>query len=348
MTPECAPRRLVTADWLERRLSIFDLAQLEQPESSLEAAALGTIELAGYAPGPLQLAVHPDGRRAVVVVGPGFFGGFVGNVIGAGDVPGGGVVLLVDLLTGEVLSEVETPQPPMGVILDPAGTRAFVANYGDETTVGSTVSVIDLETGSLLGSVEVGARPEQLAWTDDGVVVNAAGDGLAVLLDDGVPVPSVRGQVQTSDDPSYPLWSGALPNQVLMTDSQGAPGLSLVDIATPSAPAVATRIDMAGFPYAIAQGSSPEEVWVLASVLTRVDVHRVSVGELTLLASPPVAIELAGFPLGAAWIDGDLWFAVPGDGALVAFDPDSEVSTVRDWPASPGPTWIAVAESTCP
>lgn len=345
--PDCAPRRLVTADWLERRLSIFDLELLSDPDVTLDDARVGTIDLSDHAPGPQQLAIHPDGRRAVVAVGPGFFGGSVGALIGAGDVPGGGLVLVVDLVDGTILAELETPQPPMGVILDDAGERAFVANYGDEEVVGSTVTTIDLGALTVLGSTEVGARPEQLAWTEGGLVVNAAGDGLAVILDTGTPVPTVLGAVVTSEDPSSPLWHAAWPGQVLMTDSQGPAGVSLVDIADTTSPTVATRVDMSGFPYAIAQGDAPEEVWVLASLFASVDVHALTVGALSLSSESPVNVDVAGFPLGALWLEGGLWFTVPGDGALVRYEPGT-TPRVLSWPSAPGPTWVAEAASTCP
>ena len=177
--------------------------------------------------------------------------------------------------------------------------------------------------------------------------MNAAGDGLAVLLDAGTPVPTVLGAVVTSEDPSTPLWQSAWPGQLLMTDSQGPGGVSLVDLTDVASPTVATRVDMSGFPYAIAQGGAPGEVWVLASLLASVDVHALTVGELSLSSGGPVNIGVAGFPLGALWIEGGLWFTVPGDGALVRYEPGM-TPRVLDWPTAPGPTWVAEAASTCP
>ena len=132
-----------------------------------------------------------------------------------------------------------------------------------------------------------------------------------------------------------------------MTDSQGPAGVSLVDISTPAMPSVATRVDMSGFPYAIAEGDTSAEVWVLASLLASVDVHRLAVGDLSLTSEAPVNVEVAGFPLGAVWIDSALWFTAPGDGAVVRYTP-GDTPRVLSWPSAPGPTWLAEAASTCP
>ena len=46
-------------------------------------ARVGTIDLAMWAPGPIELRIAPDGRTAVVSVGPGFFTGSGGSLVGA-------------------------------------------------------------------------------------------------------------------------------------------------------------------------------------------------------------------------------------------------------------------------
>ena len=70
-----APRRLITADWLDRRVTVLDYDDFVLQGQSRAEALISEIDLSAYAPGPLELAVTPDGRRAVIAVGPGFFQG---------------------------------------------------------------------------------------------------------------------------------------------------------------------------------------------------------------------------------------------------------------------------------
>ncbi|MFW5876350.1 MAG: hypothetical protein ACOCXM_06405 [Myxococcota bacterium] len=93
----CVPagdRRVVTADWLGQSLTLFSYDRLVSGACAVEDTRTATLELGGYAPGPLELEVAPDGRTAVVAVGPGFFGGGLGLLIGHMDpVPEGGTLL---------------------------------------------------------------------------------------------------------------------------------------------------------------------------------------------------------------------------------------------------------------
>ncbi|MGB1699027.1 MAG: hypothetical protein ACPHRO_03665 [Nannocystaceae bacterium] len=339
-----APRRIVTADWLDRRLSILDYEGFVVQGQSRGEALIKEIDLSPYAPGPLELDVTPDGRRAVVAVGPGFFQGAVGSLIGAGEVPGGGVVLVVDLLTDEVLAELATPEPPMGVVVTSNGATAYTANYGDDAAPGSTVTEIDLTSLEVVGSVSVGSRPEQLALMDGLLAVNAASDGTAIMLDRTASPPVVLGATITSDDPSYPLWMESYPDQVLMTDSQGPGGVSLVDISTPATPSLSLQADLEGIPYAIDHIEGTDEVVVLASRFSSVDLHRLTVGDLQFTsASVPVNVSVAGFPLGVVVSSGKAIFAVPGDGVVVVEDLATETFVTHAWPSEPGPTFVAEA-----
>ncbi len=344
-----APRRLITADWLDRRVSVLDYDDFVLQGQSRAEALISEIDLSAYAPGPLELAVTPDGRRAVIAVGPGFFQGGVGALISAGEVPGGGVVLVVDLLTAEVLAELATPEPPMGVVITQDGATAYTANYGDDETPGNTVTQIDLVTLQVVGSVIVGDRPEQLALMGDLLTVNAASDGTAVVLDTTANPPIVLGSALTSSDPSYPLWMEEFPDQVLMTDSQGPGGVSLVEITAPAMPSSLTHLEVEGIPYAIDRIDGALEVVVLATRFTSVDLHRLTVGAFDLVSSgPPVNVAVGGFPLGVHVSDNKAVFAVPGDGQVVVVDLEDGQTSIHPWPSEPGPTFVAEAPAIDP
>jgi hypothetical protein len=270
-------------------------------------------------------------------------------LISAGEVAGGGVVLVVDLLTTEVLAELATPEPPMGVVISEDGSTAYTANYGDEDTPGRTVTQIDLGSLQVVGSVIVGERPEQLALMGDLLAVNAAADGTAVVLDTTASPPIVLGATLTSSDPSYPLWMEEYPDQVLMTDSQGPGGVSLVEITTPAMPSSLTQIEVEGIPYAIDRIDGALEVVVLATRFTSVDLHRLAVGAFELVSSgPPANVAVGGFPLGVHVADNKAVFAVPGDGQVVVVDLEDGQSRIHPWPSEPGPTFVAEASAIEP
>jgi len=105
-------RLVVTADWLGRSLSLLDYDALVAGATTRDEMLVGTIDLSAWAPGPLELEITPDGRLAVVSISPGFFDGFVGNAIGAGDPESDGTLLVVDLEAREVVAELVGDSQP--------------------------------------------------------------------------------------------------------------------------------------------------------------------------------------------------------------------------------------------
>ncbi|MFT3790035.1 MAG: YncE family protein [Rudaea sp.] len=80
---------------------------------------------------------------------------------------------------------------PLGVAINPAGTRVYVANYGDSTdlTTSGTVSVIDSDQTSatlntVIATITVGIRPELLVVNPNGstvYVANSVGKTVSVI-----------------------------------------------------------------------------------------------------------------------------------------------------------------------
>ncbi len=82
-------------------------------------------------------------------------------------------------------------QNPLGVAINPAGTRVYVVNYGDSTDLktSGTVSVIDTDPTSstyntVTGSITVGVRPELIAVSPNGkvaYVTNSVSNSVSVI-----------------------------------------------------------------------------------------------------------------------------------------------------------------------
>src|SRR5262249_6402548 len=108
---------VVTADFSARSLTLLGLPRVLDPGCTAEDAIVGTIDLSAYSPGPIELEIAPDGRTAVVAVGPGFFEGAGAGLIGSPDVSGPGALLVVDLVDRAVLGEIATTHVPMGIAI---------------------------------------------------------------------------------------------------------------------------------------------------------------------------------------------------------------------------------------
>ena len=116
-----------------------------------------------------------------------------------------GTVSVVDLSTNTVVATVPhavaatsgaAAKPgiglgPLGVALNPAGTRGYVVNYGDSTDLKTpgTVAVIDTDPTSptlntVIASITVGIRPEIVAFSPNGTlayVTNSVGNTVSVI-----------------------------------------------------------------------------------------------------------------------------------------------------------------------
>jgi hypothetical protein len=156
-TPE-KQQLAVTADFLNKTLSVVDLAKLTDG-AKREDALVGTVDLSKYAPGPLDLAITPDGKTALVAISGGWLSAF--TTVPAGN----GTLVFVDIATRTVLGELYTGASPMGIAITRDGKRAFVGQYG-ETYFAS----VDIEKRTF-DRIQTGAQfNEELAIDDTGSV----------------------------------------------------------------------------------------------------------------------------------------------------------------------------------
>lgn len=340
---------VVTADWLNQSLTLLDYGKLIDGESDAQSAIVDTIDLSEWEPGPIELELTPDGKTAVVSVGPGFFdgAGLTNMIIGSPTVPPGGTLLVVDLESGEVVS-IDTEDVPLGIAISPEGTIAYTANYGTTGARGDSLSVIDIATRQVIEEVTVGSGPEQVALSADGTLgaINIAGeDGIRVFQTSDV-AGTMSDVVATGNDPSDLTFLDG--NAQLVVANSQSFDVTLVDTSDPGAPMVVERfIVSGGVPYGLtfvpSRGSilaplSPLSTGPPASLVT------IEVDGQILPPSFPEELPGGSFPLTAA-VDsvGDFAFvAHVSDKRLSIIDLETGETRPITWLTEPGPTYVAV------
>jgi DNA-binding beta-propeller fold protein YncE len=338
------PRLVVTADWLGGSLSVLSYDKLIAGAATRDEALIGTVDLAQYPPGPLEVAIAPDGKTAVVTVGPGFFPGLVGNLIGATTIPAGGTLLLVDLQRRAVVAELPPPTPPMGVAITPDGKRAFSADH----TGGTTLTVVDLTTRKIVTSLEVGGSPEETTVSPDGkiAVVNTDKNGAIRLFDPSDPAGTLSAPLVVGDDPDRAAF---VPREkkLLIAKSGPNPGYSVIDVSSPSAPTILESQPLTtGVPYGA--DTIPGTTRVLVSIgISACELHEVDLGvspskDIRTISLPCAKLSL---PLSTA-IDREgthAFVGMPGDNSLMVVDLGAGTARRIPWLTQTGPTCVAIS-----
>ncbi|MBI1753908.1 MAG: phosphoesterase [Acidobacteria bacterium] len=209
---------------------------------------------------PCGLALSADGRQALVALSR------------------ANALAVVDLLEGQVQTEVPVGVAPYGVVLATDGRSAYVSNWGgrrpgtgernmassgtpvavDERGLpaSGTVSQVDLATGKVVAETEVGLHPSQILLDGEGkrlFVANANSDSVSIL--DAAAL-AVQATVPVRPDPALPF--GSLSNALALThDGQrllvangGNNAVAVVDLAKGAK--VAGFIPAGWFPAALA------------------------------------------------------------------------------------------------
>jgi len=61
------------------------------------------------------------------------------------------------------IAQIQTGPVPIGILIEPSGQRAFIANSG-----GDTVSVLSMETLRVLTRIRTGRVPDGMAFVEGG------------------------------------------------------------------------------------------------------------------------------------------------------------------------------------
>ena len=343
-------RLVVTADWLNQSLTLFDYEQLVDPEGDADSSIVRTIDLSAWEPGPIEVEVTPEGKTAVVSVGPAFFDVLPG-IVGDPEIAAGGTLLIVDLESG-IVDEIETKDVPLGIAISADGTTAYSANYGTRDARGDSLSVIDIPGRRLIEEVTVGSGPEQVALSPDGSlgIVNVTGAGGGVRIFQTADVAGTMSEVvATGTDPSDVSFLDGSDRAVVANSLSFA--VALIDTTDPSNPSVISATPLGGVGVGAPYGLTyvPSRDLILAPINaagpdlpTRLVIIDRS-GD-TLSPGGPAQLPGKNAPLTAA--------ADPeGNFAFVAHIVDHQLSIIDlatgemraiEWLDEPGPAYVAV------
>lgn len=93
---------------------------------------------------------------------------------------------LIDLVSGTSRATLPTGRGPHEIAVSPDGTTAIVANYGDRSGSGSSLTVIDIPSASVERTLDLGehTRPHGLAFLSaDRVAVTTEGSSSLLIVD---------------------------------------------------------------------------------------------------------------------------------------------------------------------
>ena len=228
----------------------------------------------------------------------------------------------------------------------PDNRTAYTANFGHTDAPGSTLSVVDLETQTLVADIEVGSKPEQVTLSGDGGlgIFNLAGDGTVRLFQTADPAGTLSAPVMVSGDPSDVDFIDA--TTAVVANSADPLNFAVLDVSDPMNPQVRVQAEtISGFPYAATRIPDSSD-FLLGSVAGEASIHRFDVS-----TDPPTLrwrydADGLSFPLGIVVdpVSGVALLPAPGlnrvlvlglgDGTLLGDAPWQEVS---------GPTYAAIA-----
>jgi DNA-binding beta-propeller fold protein YncE len=225
--------RALSADFLNQTLSIIDVDKLKEGAKRSDAL-IGTVDLSKYTPGPLAIAVTPDGKTALVSIS----GGWLRLV--AQDIPAGdGTLVFVDLDSRTVTGELDTGANPMGIVIAKDGKHAYVGQMSD-----TYMAYVDIEAKSFVPIQTGNQWNEELAIDDTGEIgmltTGTAGDALSFSAADGGKT-HAQTLGQTGDAGGVAFFPGTKSAFVVQAPTQltsNLGGYNVIDASMPGAPVV--------------------------------------------------------------------------------------------------------------
>ncbi len=347
------PERLVvTADWLTKRLSLLDYAAIQAGATTREEALWREVDLSAWEPGPLELALTPDGQSALVAVSPGFFTGVIGGLLGATDLPPGGSLILVELETGALIHEFQTANSPMHPVITADGLTAWVTNYGGDgpSDVGSTVAKLDLVAGTVELEFEVGSRPHQLDLSaDESLAITAtASDGAVQLFGTADPLASLSSDLITSGDTGWAVLLDDGSQRAFSANSLSTSSYSVLDVADPMVPVLIETVALATVPYAAQPIGDGRRMLMTGVDLASEEIHLYEI-DLGAPGDPStvtrdLTLPGGGFPLGMVYVPEDelVLIPAPGDNLLLVVSLADDSARAITWQDVTGPSYVVI------
>lgn len=340
----------ITADWLNKSLSIIDLQALK-PGAKKKDVVVDTIDLSKYAPGPLEVAVTPDGKTALVSVSSGFFAvPGSGILIGASSIPSDpGMLLFIDIASRKVVAELNSGKGPMGIVFTPDGKKAFVAHFSD-----NQIAIIDVEKKQVTGHVTVGSFSEELALDDTGSVgifsFGAAGNVRSFDVSDMAGTLSPD-QMLTGDAAGVAFFPGTKIAYVVQAPnvlSSMNGGHNVIDVSKPKTPVVLEDVRSASAPVSYPAVAFPARNSVIvpavvSSMLQLLEYKLVNKKAQLASMTPVTKVALFGAFHTSVDPSGRVLCALPREHLISVSDLATKKSFSVDWGGSqPGPTDVQV------
>lgn len=235
------PRRAISADFLNQTLSVVDVDKLAEGKTR-DDALIGTVDLSAYVPGPLSVAITPDGKTALASVSGGWL-----RLVGGGDIPAGdGTLVFVDIESLKVTGELKLGKDPMGIAITHDGKHAFVGLMSE-----NYMAYVDIEKRSFERIATGNSWNEELAIDDTGTIgvltTGIAGDSMSF----SVAMPRTHGQTRglTADAAGVAFFPGTKLAFVLQAPTAltgKAGGYNVVDVSDPSSPRVTDNVRTSG------------------------------------------------------------------------------------------------------
>ena len=336
-TPDAGPgvgaekaQLAVSADFLAKTLSIVDVDKLKDGGTRSDAL-VGTVDLSMYGPGPLTLAITPDGKTALVSISAGWLGSFV-------TIPAGGEdkVLFVDLESRSVVGEVVTGSGPMGIVITPDGKYAFVGQFGE-----NYFALVDIEKQTSTPVPTGASFNEELAIDDTGTVAilsyGAGGDSVTFPV--AAPMGGLGATVgQGGDAGGVAFFPGTKTAMVVLAPTMltfNAGGYVVVDVTNPMSPVVTDSVSIPNSPvrYPITPVPSRNSV----AFPSTID-NKLSIVEMKLEGGK--AVDVQTVEVGAAETlaygvttahDGRVLAAVPKEHYVAVVDLEAATSFMVPW-----------------
>lgn len=229
---------------------------------------------------------------------------------------------LIDVASGKSRATLPTGDGPHEIAVSPDGATAVVSNYGRRDAPGSSLTVIDLASDRVAGTVDLGrhTRPHGLAWLDESrLAVTTEGSRHLLVVDPARA--AVLAEIETAQEVSHMVAVTPDGSRAFVANI-GSGTVTVIDL---EAARKITDIVTGEGAEGIAVSPDGAEIWVTnrsADTLSIIDPE-----SLEITAS----IDCASFPIRVALTaDGSrALVSVARSGELVAFDATSRAETAR-------------------
>ena len=254
----------------------------KEPKGHPAGTIIGTVP----APGPWAVAVRDDGLA--------YFTEIFNNGVG-----------ITNTTTRTITGFIPTGSLPTGIAFSPDGTRAYTANQGD-----NTVSVINVATSQLIGSVSTGgSSPFSVEVSPDGTQLYVGNNDNTMMV---VDVPTLRVVKTVIVGFATNAFAIDPAGRMLYASSFVSGTVSEIDIFTNN---VVRTFALGGTTQGMALNKKGTHLYVAnqGGYLSDVDLR-------TGLAGTQIPIAGVGFGVGVTADDHEAWITLPLDGKVQIFN----------------------------